>query len=396
MKRKLFTLLLFIAAMCSLAIAEANPAAIPAKPNFSPGPSYGGSERKYQGMPSIERAPNGRLWAAWYGGGITEDMQNYVLLSTSGDNGQTWEQVLVLDPDGSRPVRAFDPCLWHDPQGKLWLFWTQELTGQKHRALSSFVIFAITTTDSGKLSKVWSKPRQIFEGAMLNKPTVAKDGRWLLPISSWYTAYGAKVVVSTDHGHTFRKLGAANIPKPSRSADETMLIERKNGTLWMLVRGKFHRPNNSFTGIGESVSSDKGKTWPEMKASAIPHAVTARFFIRRLNSGRLLLVRHNQGVGSRGHSHLKAYLSEDDGHTWKGGLLLDGRANVTYPDGVQAAKGAIHVIYDHERLCRKEIFMAVFTEKDVMAGKLIVPYSRLRVRVNKATGINPLTPCLSR
>jgi hypothetical protein len=27
----------------------------------------------------------------------------------------------VIDPSG--PVRAYDPCLWHDPRGRLCLFW---------------------------------------------------------------------------------------------------------------------------------------------------------------------------------------------------------------------------------------------------------------------------------
>ena len=41
----------------------------------------------------------GRLWAVWYAG-ITpaEDTNNYVVLSTSGDNGATWEEVLQLIP----------------------------------------------------------------------------------------------------------------------------------------------------------------------------------------------------------------------------------------------------------------------------------------------------------
>ena len=91
---------------------------------FDPGPEYGTGERIWQGIPGIERSQGGRLWAAWYSGGETEGPDNYVLVVTSSDDGKSWsEPLLVIDPPGN--VRAFDPCLWHDPSGRLWLFWAQ-------------------------------------------------------------------------------------------------------------------------------------------------------------------------------------------------------------------------------------------------------------------------------
>lgn len=383
--------LFLVAFWPQLRAAETNPATSPAIPNLAPGPEYADSARLFQGVAGIERAADGRLWAAWYGGGITEDRQNYILLSSSGDEGRTWQRALVLDPDGDGPVRAFDPCLWHDPEGKLWLFWGQETTQQKGRDFGTFVTFAITTTDSGKADARWSAPRQIANGVMMNKPTVTNDGRWLLPVSSWYTDGSSRAVVSTDHGATFTELGAANIPeKKSRSADEQMIVERKNGSLWMLVRGKFATGDKGVTGLGESISTDGGRTWPDVKASTISH-LTTRFFIRRLASGRLLLVRQNPPAGAKGRSHLTAFLSDDDGHIWRGGLLLDERDGAAYPDGVQAADGTISVIYDFQRGRDKEILMAVFDEAEVLEGKLTSPKSQLRVLVNKATGVKPAT-----
>lgn len=224
----------------------------------------------------------------------------------------------------------------------------------------------------------------------MNKPTVTKDGRWLLPMATWSAEASARVVSSTDRGATFTELGAASIPdRKSRSADEHMIVERKDGSLWMLVRGKFPPVKSNYTGIGESVSADGGKTWSEVAATSIPHS-SARFFIRKLASGRLLLVRQNPPGGKKDRSHLTAFLSEDDGLTWKGGLLLDERLRVSYPDGVQAPDGSVYLIYDHERggpASAKEILMAVFTEADVLAGKLTSPAIRLRVLVNKATGM---------
>jgi hypothetical protein len=45
---------------------------------------------------------------------------------------------------------------------------------------------------------------------------------------------------------------------------------------------------------------------------------------------------------------MTAFVSENDGATWKGGLLLDERES-SYPDGVQAEDSTLFVIYDHQR-----------------------------------------------
>ncbi len=346
--------------------------------NAQPGPEYADSVRMFQGIPAIERAPNGRLWAAWYGGGVTEDRHNYIILDTSGDDGKTWQRALVLDPDRDGPWRAFDPCLWHDPAGKLWLFWAQRPDGRPADCM------AICTADSGNAAATWTAPRRVFEGILMNKPLAIAGNRWLMPAAVWFSNDSARVFMSTDQGATFTRLGAAGVPGPKdRNCDEHMLVQRKDGSLWMLVRTGY--------GIGGSTSTDGGQTWSAVQPGGIPHPVT-RFSIRRLASGKLLLVRHNPPAEhAKVRSHLSAFLSDDDGRTWKGGLLLDERGGVSYPDFVQAADGRLYIIYDFARTKEKEILMAVISEDDVLAGKLTSPASRLRVRVNQATGVNPGT-----
>jgi hypothetical protein len=46
---------------------------------------------------------------------------------------------------------------------------------------------------------------------------------------------------------------------------------------------------------------------------------------------------------------LTAFLTTDEGKTWSGGLLLDERNNVSYPDIAQAPNGDIYVHYDTVR-----------------------------------------------
>ena len=59
-----------------------------------------------------------------------------------------------------------------------------------------------------------------------------------------------------------------------------------------------------------------------------------------------LWLRNNSPDGKR--SHMTAFVSDDDGATWKGGLLLDERES-SYPDGIQAEDGTLFIIDDHQR-----------------------------------------------
>ena len=52
-----------------LAAADLHDALATVSPNFSPGPKYADGMRLFQGIPGLERARNGRLWAVWYAGG---------------------------------------------------------------------------------------------------------------------------------------------------------------------------------------------------------------------------------------------------------------------------------------------------------------------------------------
>jgi hypothetical protein len=77
-------------------------------------------------------------------------------------------------------------------------------------------------------------------------------------------------------------------------------------------------------------------------------------------------------------SHLMAFVSVDEGRNWGGGLLLDERAGVSYPDGQQDANGLIRIVYDHNRASDRQILIAAFREEDAAAGKPVTRSVRLR------------------
>ncbi len=370
----------------------------PVEITYLPGEKYATASRQFQGIPGIEVTPSGRLWATWYSGGVNEGPNNFVLLVTSDDGGSSWsEPVAVVDPPGN--VRAYDPALWRDPAGRLWWFWAQSYSpedGKIHDGRAG--VWAVRVADCNSVRPAFGRPVRIANGVMMNKPTALSSGEWAMPSAVW--EYGgplleelkaerfSNMVVSSDDGASFRLQGVADIPH--RCFDEHMIVELRDGRLWMLVR--------TLYGIGQSFSSDKGKSWSPGETANLG-GPNSRFFIRRLSSGNLLLVNHADvppemavtrflaGQTWRPRSHLTAFISDDDGKTWKGGLLLDERNGVSYPDGVEDESGAIRIIYDHERYKKGSILMATFREEDALAGKPVTRDVRLRILVNETGGI---------
>ena len=330
---------------------------------------------KRQGVAGIERTVKGRLWTVY--GRDVESTRNYQVLKKSDDDGQTWSEVqLMVMPQ--RNVRVMSPAIWIDPRQRLWLFWGQSFGMQDGR----YGIWAITTDEPDAVNPKWSAPRRLGDGIMLNKPTVLKNGDWLLTSSVWKADDSIKVYASSDQGATFTLRGTANVPDPKRRGpDEPMIVERRDGTLWMLVR---------MQGLAETISRDGGKTWTPVEGISIQHC-TSRFFVRRLQSGALLLVKHGPLDERVGRAQLMAFVSDDEGKSWLGGLMLDERDHVTYPDGVQAQDGTIYIAYDHNRTPDGEVLFATFTEEDVRAGKAVSDKVRLQTLIDRLPQTNQPT-----
>ena len=182
---------------------------------------------------------------------------------------------------------------------------------------------------------------------------------------------------SSDQGKTWIRCEAGR--KLTPDFDEGMILERKDKTLLMLLRDR--KPL-----LAQCISSDlEGSSWKGGDFTSVLGG-NSRIFLRRLQSGRVLLI-HNSAVK---RTNLCAELSEDDGATWRYSLQLDNADNpnglISYPDAVQAPDGRIFIVYDCGRVSFKEIRMAQITEDDIVSGHLTNYSSYLKRIISKAPG----------
>lgn len=346
---------------------------------------FANANRYFQGIPTIERTEKGMFYVAFYGGMKKEESGNFVAVFKStdptADFGEPWLVVEAPTPE----CRTFDACLWIDPTKRLWLFYTQSYTYIDGR----FGVWASVCDDPDAAEPRFSEPRRIANGLMMNKPTVLSSGEWLLPCTIWCDELSdlndlpkerfSNVYCSRDNGESFTLIGHSDYE--DRSTDEHMIVELKDGKLWMLIRGKH--------GIGQAFSDDKGYTWYDVGYSGIKNPCS-RFHIRRLRSGRLLFINHKNYYGldesnviaGQGRNNLTAMLSEDEGKTWSEGLLFEERDMCSYPDVVETEDGRLFVVYDRDRYGAKEILIASFTEEDILSKKLVSKDSYVKKVIN--------------
>lgn len=319
----------------------------------------------WAGIPGIELTLGGRLFVSCFSGGDTEPHpENTAYLTTSDDGGLTFAApvAIVLPRSGTR---VFDPTLWLDPLGRLWL-----IVNRGNQETAAHGVFARICAAPDAAVPVWGEEFRVGYAApfsfRMNKPTVLTTGEWLMPVThaaqpvhGWFAgpAQLQGVGISRDQGKSWSLHGAVEAP---HWALENMIMERRDGSLVMYIR----------TGAGviwRSFSADRGLTWSAGEATAIADA-GSRFFIRALPDGDWLLINSPDPTKRTG---LLARLSSDEGATWHGQLMLDDRDFVSYPDAAFAADGTIYAVHDRERGAYGrsgpgEILLSVFRKKEIL------------------------------
>lgn len=387
--------LAMLALLCAVQVLCAESIAPIALPNIpaarviaDPGPDYADDHRSWQGIPGIERTKGGRLWVTWYTGDVGEGaMGNYAMAASSHDDGRTWSKPLAIQ--GSPGTRIGDPLPWIDPQGRLWIFYTQLTKNSVEPGKRDFKgTIAIRTDDPERERPVWTEPFLVAEGGILfGKPLVRPDGSWLAPFcingrTPWIAeTKGADtgVLITADQGKSWRWQGGLALPKDLWSFSEATLAPRRDGSVWMVLR--------TTKGLYESASADEGRTWSEQKPLPGFAGPVTRAHLRRLASGAFVLIYHDSKKAKPARERLAIWLSDDEGRTWPHELLLDERPRVSYPDAIEAPDGRIFLTYDYGRYeaGAKQLLVSMIREADIRAGQVVSQDTAIKLVVNQAT-----------
>jgi predicted neuraminidase len=282
----------------------------------------------------------------------------------------------------SQDLPDCNPVLFIDPRGKLWLFW---IAVQNNQWGGSLLKYKTAQKYSKPGSPQWDwqdvihcRPQRLEEMFLAQvaevqpqiQPLLDADPKFKKEVEDakisakdklaqrlgWMTRLhpimlspnrimlglysdvfnGSLAAFTNDWGKTWEFsepiLGLGNI-QPS-------FIVKKDGTI-----NAYMRDNGLPNRIRTSESNDGGIKWSPVQSSTIPNPGSSLECIP-LKSGAWLLVCNDT---KDGRHQLTAYLSEDEGETWKCNRSIEkhekNKASASYPSVMQDKRGLIHCTY---------------------------------------------------
>jgi len=195
----------------------------------------------------------------------------------------------------------------------------------------------LTSTDGGTS---WSKPQRLPEGIagpIKNKPIQLESGRILCGSSTEHDGWRVHFEWTDDLGKTWHRTPAINDGETYAVIQPT-LLKLAGGKLMALCRSRQRQ-------IIKTISTDGGKTWSALSETQLPNPNSGIDGVT-LADGRHLLVYNHTRLG---RSPLNVAVSPD-GKAWQQALVLENTpGEYSYPAVIQAADGKVHITYTWKR-----------------------------------------------
>ncbi len=347
--------------------ANAGEAYLKAEPNMSPDANqYAVESLNYTQITALETTAKGRLWASVLCGG--DSAEGYILLTYSDSRGKAWQAPCVALDARDRKLSVRNGVLWLSPKGELWLFYS--VFDGYYDGRGSMWAMVCKSPDSA--NPQWETPKYLGVGIPTGSPVLNDSGSWVLPVALWgralleysktpyianrwekpefvspyidkYTELdskrGAGVYVSSDEGASWSvHLGVVKCADEAVKArfNNPKLFRHTDGSLRMVLRA-------SGTAWSYVATSQDGVEWSE--PVRFVSAPDQNFAVRRLADGKLLMVRNGRFDCNRYWypEGMYAYLSEDCGATWYGGLRLATDITTLNPTVAESDNGDIYI-----------------------------------------------------
>ena len=268
----------------------------------------------YVGRPSMLQR------TAYDGTGSGDEAPCRISARISRDGGRTWSGRMTLQDNlGANNVKQ--PNLVRCANGDIVLLFTSWDMAAQQRS-----IHYKRSTDDGE---TWSKVKRLTPpgGAYImdaGRIFTHSSGRIVLPaywspeIWSEREKYEAFVFYSDDDAKTW-KSSANRIAMPKRGAMEPTMVERKDGSLFVILR-------STVGYLYQAESKDRGETWGEAIATTLTSPQAEPCLRRIPTTGDLLLIWCNtlpyamtipgSTAYGRPRNPLACAISRDDGRTW--------------------------------------------------------------------------------
>ncbi|ASR49282.1 glycosyl hydrolase [Paenibacillus kribbensis] len=228
---------------------------------------------------------NGDLLCVWFAGTQEGIPDISIYLSRLNKGAEEWTEPVKLSDDPTRSEQ--NPVLFSAPDGKLWLLYTAQKSGNQDTAIIRYRISEDEGYTWGDIGTLFDTP-----GTFIRQPiTVLDNGDWLLPIWYCYTNPGEKwtgnkdvsaVKISSDQGRTWTEVSV-----PDSLGCVHMNIEKlDDGRLIALFRSRW------ADYIYQSESVDHGRTWSSPQPTSLPNNNSSIQFTK-LDNGHLALVFNN-------------------------------------------------------------------------------------------------------
>ncbi len=317
-------------------------------------------------IPSIIEAPDKSLLAFCEGRKERSDAGEIaILMRRSHDGGGSWEEEELVMADGENTLG--NPCPVLDIEtGRIWMFLTWNLGTDKEKASvrkesrDTRHPYLCYSDDSGK---TWSEPVDMLAsckdsswgwyatgpGIGIQLTSGDYKGRMVIPANHSYDdpegfmsgvngkyGYGAHVLISDDHGETWR-MGDPIRP----GCNESQVVELSDASLLMNMRSYNDQHSRAI-----AQSFDGGETWteiwhdyqlsePKCQASIIKHPIP---------QGKELILFSNPAT-AHGRTHMTIKASRDGAKTWYSSRLINaGRSG--YSCLVSLPGGDVGILYE--------------------------------------------------
>jgi predicted neuraminidase len=371
----------------------------------------------------IVETPKGDLLVTWFRGTGERTADDVQIMGARQRRGsQVWSNPFVMAdtpalPDGN-------PCLFVDPQGRLWLFHTTILANTWESALLKVRISTDYHRDGpprwSSSEVVHVKPGPEFDAevgrrlpqleALLKAMPLPENTRkeaedflnamrqhtadklyrrlgWMtrahpflldgqrLIVPLYHDGFSFSLMAITDNwGQTWHTsaplIGAGNI--------QPAIAQAKDGSLYTLMRDNGPPPKR----LQQAWSHDRGETWGDTTDSALLNPGSGSDLIH-LRNGHWVLINNDT---ERGRHSLVVKISDDEGKSWKWQRHIEldpagpEAGSYHYPSIIQARDGSLHASYSYHLNQRslpkdldgdpasKTIKHAHFNEAWIMAG----------------------------